>query len=145
MPVAPRAECVALLDHVLGSSAASVSTIPLTPPPSRAKWLAPLTFWWLAFGLDDRMVVSRRGFLARRLDVVPLARVQSVRLQQGPLQRRFGLVDLEVDSPPGPVRVRGHHRDGLEARERGGEVVLAGRAARRAGWSPSSPSTSPFL
>ncbi len=129
MPVAPREQCIALLDHVLGGSA--VSSIGLTPPPSRAKWLAPLTFWWLAFGRDDRLVVSRRGFLVRRLDVVPLARVQSVRLEQGPLQRRLGLADLEVDSPPGPVRVRGHHREGPEARDRGQEVVLAGRLARR--------------
>jgi len=65
--------------------------------------------------------------------VVPLARVQSVRLEQGPLQRLLGLADLQVDSPPGPVRVQGHQRDALDARGHGGEVVLATRAARRAG------------
>jgi putative membrane protein len=133
MPVAPRAQCVALLDHVLGGSAdSSVASVSLTPPPSRAKWLSPLSFWWLAFGRDDRLVVSRRGILVRRLDVVPLARVQSVRLEQGPLQRLLGLADLQVDSPPGPVRVQGHQRDALDARGHGSEVVVATRAARRA-------------
>jgi putative membrane protein len=133
MPVAPRAQCVALLDHVLGGTAdSSVASVALTPPPSRAKWLSPLSFWWLAFGRDDRLVVSRRGLLVRRLDVVPLARVQSVRLEQGPLQRAFGLADLQVDSPPGPVRVRGHQRDAVDARGHGIEVVVATRAARRA-------------
>lgn len=146
MPVAPRAECVALLDHVLASS--SVSSVTLTPPPRRARWLAPLSFWTLAFGYDDHLVVSRRGFFVRRLDVVPLARVQSVRVTQGPVEGRLGLADLRVDSPPGPVTVTGHLRADTLVRDQGEEVVVAGRTARRAARriaasDPGSPASGP--
>ena len=61
-------------------------------------------------------MVSREGMLTRRTHVVPHARVQSLRLHQGPWQRRLGLADLLVDSPPGPVSVRARHRDAGEAR-----------------------------
>jgi len=40
-------------------------------------------------------VVSRHGWLVRRWQLVPHARVQSVRVTQGPLSRRLGLADLE--------------------------------------------------
>jgi putative membrane protein len=71
--------------------------------------------------------------LTRRTHVVPHARVQSLQLRQGPWQRRFGLADLQVDSPPGPVRVRARHRDAHEARallQRENDVARRARAAR---------------
>ena len=54
-------------------------------------------------GVGEHLVVSREGMLTRRTHVVPHARVQSLRLHQGPWQRLLGLADLLVDSPPGPV------------------------------------------
>ena len=69
--------------------------------------------------------------------MVPHARVQSLRLHQGPWQRRLGLADLLVDSPPGPVRVRARHRDAGEARrllDRENEVARR-RAARARVWA----------
>jgi putative membrane protein len=66
--------------------------------------------------MDDDLVVSRRGVLSRRTHVVPHARVQSLQVHQGPVQRRLGLADLRVDSPPGPVSVLARHRDAHEAR-----------------------------
>ena len=83
-----------------------------------------------------RWLVSRRGFWHRRPDVVPQARVQSVRLSQGPLQRRLRLADVHVDSPPGPVR----RPDAAPGRRRGpacfeADVDLAGRPSGDAGSS----------
>jgi putative membrane protein len=128
MPVAPRAEIDGLVRHVLGRDVAGVV---LTPPPRRARWLAPLTAWTMAVGQDAELVVGRRGFWHRRLDIVPQARVQSARLAQGPLQRRLRLADVHVDSPPGPVRLVAELRDAGEARALLDRTVDVGRLARR--------------
>lgn len=131
MPVAPKDEVLALAAHVLrGRDARHVR---LAPPPARARWLAPFTAWTLAAGTDEQLVVSRRGFWVRRVDVVPHARVQSVRVTQGPLQRWLRLADVHVDSPPGPVHVRARHVDPVDARAFTEALLVAGRVARRAG------------
>jgi putative membrane protein len=139
MPVAPRPEIDELVRHVLGRE---VGGVPLTAPPRRARWLAPLTAWTMAVGQDAELLVSRRGFWHRRLDLVPQARVQSVRLAQGPLQRRLRLADVHVDSPPGPVRLVAEARDEVEARALLAETVTLGRAARR---SPGQPAVGPLV
>ena len=128
MPVAPRGEVVALARSVLLGRDPDV--VPLRPPPTRARWLAPLTAWNLAAGQDDELLVTRRGFWVRRLDVVPQQRTQSVQLTQGAMQRRLGLADVTVDSPPGPVRVVAAHRDTGDARRFLEEAVGRGRRAR---------------
>ena len=69
-------------------------------------------------------------------DIAAHARVQSLQLHQGPWQRRLGLADLQVDSPPGPVKVRARHRDAPEARallEQENEVARRARATRSPG------------
>ena len=118
LPVAPRAEVLALARMLLTDAGGpDPDEVPLTRPPSRARWVAPVGRRFLAVGVGEHLVVSRRGLLTRRTHVVPLARVQSLQLHQGPWQRRLGLADLRVDSPPGPVQVRGYHRDAAEARQ----------------------------
>jgi putative membrane protein len=135
MPVAPRELVMRLAEHLLrGDDDAEVhpDEVPMTGPPRSSRWLDPVSRRFMAAGVADDLVASREGWLTRRTHVVRHARVQSVRLSQGPLQRRLGLADVHVDSPPGPVRVRARHRDVAEARallER--ECALA-RAARLA-------------
>jgi putative membrane protein len=114
VPVAPRAEVLAVVQHLLGHR--HIAGVPLGPPPVRARWRAPVSAWTTAIGQDGRLVVSRRGVFARRLDMVPLERVQSVRLAQGPLDRVLRLVRVEVNSPPGPVHVFARVRDLDEGR-----------------------------
>ena len=140
LPVAPVAEVLELARTVIGRD---VATVPLTRAPARARWLAPLTAWTLALGQDGDLLVSRRGFWSRRLDLVPHARVQSVRLAQGPLRRRLALADVLVDSPPGPVRVRGPLREPEDARAFLRAAVDAARAARSQPAGPRSALTPP--
>lgn len=133
MPVAPRALVMDLARHLLRGGddvAADPDALVMTPPPRSARWLDPLSQRFMAAGIGADLVASREGWLTRSTHVVRHARVQSLRLSQGPVQRRLGLADLHVDSPPGPVRVRARNRPAGEARallER--EDVLA-RAAR---------------
>ena len=131
MPVASRAEVFALARRVLRDR--DPAAVAVVPPPRRSRWLAPLAAWHLGAGQDDQLLVTRRGFWVRRLDVVPQERTQSVQLVQGVLQRRLGLAHVVVDSPPGPVRVLAAHRDGADARRWLEAAVVRGRAARSGG------------
>ena len=114
LPVGQRPLVDWLAAHLLGEPLPAEST--LVRPPARARWVAPVGRRFMAVGADDAVIVAREGWLTRRTHLVPHARVQSLRLSQGPLQRWLRLADLHVDSPPGPVRVRGRHRDEAEAR-----------------------------
>jgi len=71
--------------------------------------------------------------LTTTTEVVPLARVQSLRLSQGPLQRRLGLTSLHVDTAgrrlPGTVAP---HRGDAEAARLLADTTTLARAARAA-------------
>ncbi|MGI9157058.1 MAG: PH domain-containing protein [Marmoricola sp.] len=127
LPVAPRDLVWRMAADLIG---ADPSLVPMTPPPARAAWLRPLTRTWLRFGMDDRLVVSRTGWVARRTDLVPLARVQSLRMHQGPVQRLLRLASVHADSPVGLVHVSGPHRDPADARRLVVEGVERARRAR---------------
>jgi putative membrane protein len=104
--------------------------VDLRPVPRRARWVAPVGARFLRVGTSERLVVSREGWFVRRTHVAPQARIQSVRITQGPLQRRLGLADVHTDSPPGPVEVRARHRDAAEARRLFGVEVAMTAWAR---------------
>ncbi|HET7532475.1 MAG TPA: PH domain-containing protein [Nocardioidaceae bacterium] len=114
LPVGDRRTALRLARHVLRGL--DHETVPQRPVPSRARWVAPVAYRFLRVGADERLVVSREGWLTRRTHAAPQARVQSVRITQGPWQRRLGLADVHTDSPPGPTTVRARHRDAAEAR-----------------------------
>lgn len=73
---------------------ADFTRIQLEPAPRRARWLHPITGPFLGFGYDDLLVVSRHGWLERRWDLVPHARIQSVVISQDPLSAGLGIADL---------------------------------------------------
>ncbi|GAB3622532.1 PH domain-containing protein [Mariniluteicoccus endophyticus] len=77
----------------------------LLQAPSRARWVAPLGQPALRHGFDDRILISDSGRLNPTRQIVPHAKVQSVRLRQGPLQRRLDLCTVHVDTTPGPVHL----------------------------------------
>ncbi|MEW2396278.1 PH domain-containing protein [Streptomyces sp. NPDC046862] len=95
VPVAPRAVAEGVIERVLPGV-----TVPrsLDRPPPRAGWCMP--FWWRGYGLavTDSVFVARHGLLRRSVSLVPHAKVQSVRLAQGPWERHKGLADVHVDT-----------------------------------------------
>lgn len=107
-------------------------TLGLTPPPPRARWLAPLRRSVLASGLTDQAFATRDGLLTRHLVIVPFARIQSVRIVQGPLQRRLGLATVHADTA-GALHALAEHRDLVAARALAAELIERARAARSAG------------
>ncbi|MET8285957.1 PH domain-containing protein [Streptomyces sp. NPDC048448] len=98
VPVAPREVAEAVVAGVLPGV-----TVPsaLSRPPRRAGWCVP--FWWRGYGIavTDTVFATRHGLLRRSLSLVPHAKVQSVRLTQGPWKRFHGLADVHVDTGAG--------------------------------------------
>ncbi|AVT40518.1 PH domain-containing protein [Plantactinospora sp. BB1] len=101
----------------------------LTPPPARARWVHPLARTALGAGLSARVFAVRSGLLTRELLVVPYARIQSVRVVQGPLQRRLRLATVYADTAGGPGAAA-RDRDLHEAWALAAELTARARAAR---------------
>ncbi|MFG3716964.1 PH domain-containing protein [Streptomyces massasporeus] len=123
VPVAPREIAEDVVAHVLpGVSVPEAAA--LSPAPRRARWCVPL--WWRGYGLavTDAVFASRSGLLRRSLALVPHAKVQSVRMTQGPWERARGVADVCVDTGANKT-VRARLRDAAEARE-----LLAAQAER---------------
>lgn len=131
LPVAPEPLARAVLAQVLPG--VDPLAVALTPVPRSARWVAPLQRRRLAAGADDRAFVARHGWLVPTWDVVPHARTQSVRLTQGPWQRRLGLASMHVDSTPGPVRITAAHQRAGTLRGVVEQQVARARDARAAG------------
>ncbi|MFF3377987.1 PH domain-containing protein [Streptomyces sp. NPDC002680] len=121
VPVAPREIAEAVIGQVLPGVKVPAS---LSRPPRRAGWCLP--FWWRGYGIavTDSVFVSRHGLLRRSLALVPHAKVQSVRLEQGPWARFKGLADVHVDTGANKTVTAGL-RDAQEAAE-----LLRGQAER---------------
>ncbi|MEU0738570.1 PH domain-containing protein [Streptomyces sp. NPDC006134] len=115
LPVAPREIAESVIARVLPGV-----TVPprssLSRPPRRAGWCRPL--WWRGYGLTvtDAVFATRHGLLRRSLALVPHAKVQSVRLTQGPWQRARGLAHVRVDTGANKT-VTARLRDAGEAAE----------------------------
>jgi putative membrane protein len=127
LPVAPKPLADALVARVLGADPPTA----VAPAPTRARLLALLSWPRLRVGLDDRYLVSSSGVLATTTDVVPLAKLQSMRLRDGPWQRRLHLAHLHLDTAG--RRLTGtvaRHRDAAEARALLSDVAARARLAR---------------
>ncbi len=108
-----------------------LATLPLTAPPARARWVNPLSRQVLGAGLTDAVFATREGLLTRQAVVVPYARIQSVRVVQGPLQRRLRLATVHADTA-GSLAAAAHDRDVDEAWALAAELTRRARLARAA-------------
>jgi Predicted membrane protein len=74
--------------------------------PRRARWLRPFSWRRTGYAIADGTVVLRHGAVWRRIMFVPLARLQSVKIEQGPVHRLLGLSAAAVHTVDGPVHAR---------------------------------------
>ncbi|MEV5533718.1 PH domain-containing protein [Streptomyces prunicolor] len=115
VPVAPREIAESVIARVLPG--VTVPPLPaLSRPPGRAHWCVPL--WWRGYSLavTDTVFAARHGLLRRSLALVPHAKVQSVRLTQGPWERFWRLAEVHVDTGANKT-VTARLRDAEEAAE----------------------------
>ena len=128
LPVAPRDVAERLIVEVLGAR----PPLPLLHAPERARWRAPVQHRRLALGADPAYLVTTYGVFTQRLDVVPLAKAQSLRTTQGPWQRRLGLASVHVDVAGRQISgTTARHRDAAEAAALLARLTDLARAARR--------------
>jgi len=125
LPVGSRQEAESLLERILPDAPRE-----RTRPPSRARWKAPLRFHNLSWGHNERCAVTTTGRLARITSWVPLTKVQSLRLVQGPAQRGLRLATIYLDTAGRSVHAAIRDRDADEAREQLSELTVLCRAAR---------------
>ena len=130
LPVASRAQVRVALSRVLPGFA--VDAIELHAAPRRARAFRWFDWWTLRYGWDDRAIVTQHGWLVHERHIVPHAKTQSVRIEQGPLQRRLRLADVHIDTPKGPVHAVAHQMDATAARDLALSQLDRARAAREA-------------
>nr|WP_240528150.1 PH domain-containing protein [Streptomyces amritsarensis] len=97
VPVASRAAAYAVIARVLpGVDLAGLSFS--GSPDTGSRWVVPV--WWkgYALALSPEVFAARHGRLCRRTEIVPHAKVQSVRFTQGPWARARGVADVHVDT-----------------------------------------------
>jgi putative membrane protein len=130
LPVATRAEVDLALSRALPGF--DLDGIELHPVPRRARRLRWFDWWTLRYGWDERALITEHGWMTHSRDIVPHAKTQSVRIVQGPLQRRLRLADVHIDTPKGPVNLVAHQLDETVARELTLTQLDRARAARAA-------------
>jgi putative membrane protein len=127
LPLGPVRQAEDIVAGILGVHPRDV---PLTSAPRRARLIDPLGARIYAAALTDDAVVGREGVLTRRWTAVPYARIQSVRVRQGPVERLLRLASVHVDSPRGPVHLVLVHRDAAAVPALLSEIVERARAGR---------------
>lgn len=134
LPVATLDQAAWLLSRVMPGA-------PMLPPPGsgappRARWKAPLSYHFLAAWTSEAQVCARTGRVTAHTVVIPLDKVQSVRLSQGPVQRALRLASVHVDTAGHRWQAHLTCRDAAEADGLLDQLAVAARQARRRAAQP---------
>ncbi|HEY6960552.1 MAG TPA: PH domain-containing protein, partial [Gaiellaceae bacterium] len=125
LPVGRRDDAEALLERLVPDRPHE-----LDPPPRRARWKSPLRYRMLGWASTSTCVQTRSGRLRRVTCWVPLEKAQSFRRVQGPVQRRFRLASVHVDTAGRNVHAVLRDRDADEADAALEQLAGLARAAR---------------
>ena len=102
--------------------------------PRRAAILRPFSWRRNGYSLAPGMLVLRLGFVWRRVVLLPLARMQSIAIDQGPVDRVLRVAGVRAHTVLGPVsgRIGALDRDdALEAWARAERAAIAAAAEDR--------------
>lgn len=128
LPVADPATARRVLQQVLPG--VDLEAVRLVPTTRAARRRAPLQARRLAVGLGPEVVVARSGWLVEETVVAPYLRAQSVRVVEGPWQRRLGLASVHVDTAGRRFHPVAHHRALGDARLLAAALVVRADTAR---------------
>ena len=104
----------------------------MTPIPPSAKILDPLVHKRRAFGLTEAVFAIRDGFFNLRFSIIPLTRIQSVSLHQGPIQRWRRVASVRAALVPGPVASLAEHVEAGRSLELWAQLSQASKVRREA-------------
>jgi putative membrane protein len=128
LPDAPQSDLPLVWEHgILGP----IDDDPYRTIPGRARWRRPLSWKRHGYVLTDFGVLLRRGQVWRKLAIFPLARLQGVSANQGPISRWQRVSGAQVHSVTGPISGT------LAGLERDDAIVLLDRASRAAALAAS--------
>jgi putative membrane protein len=130
MPVADRTEAFSFVASLIDADLDSGDVIAAGP---NARLLDPLAARFLGVMLLDAGAVTRLGRWRRTRSFVPYARVQSVTVRQGWIQRRLALATVYLDMPKGVRRWTAPHRALTEAADLVAALVTRARQHRAHG------------
>ncbi|GAA3201790.1 PH domain-containing protein [Microbacterium terregens] len=100
LPNLPESEWPLVFEHgVLGPKPDD----PYTNTPRRARLLRPLSWKRNGFLLLPQALLLRRGMIWRKLAVFPLARLQSIGIEQGPIDRALSVAGIRAHTISGRV------------------------------------------
>ena len=125
LPVGSMSEAQHLIRLVFGPD-----TPELARPPKRARIKAPLSYHFLAAGHNKVMAVTITGRVCKKTVYMKLEKLQSVRLTQGPVQRRLSLASVHGDAAGWQAHAAFADREADQARELLDELATLGRSAR---------------
>ena len=123
-PGIPRATALAALEGE-GAAEGFVTTT------ERARRLDPLSWRRQGYAVLPDGLLTRRGAWYRAAQFVPHARIQSLKVEQGPLQRRRGVATVRIVSTVGPVSPGVAHLDAPDAERLLAEQVVRSSSARQ--------------
>jgi putative membrane protein len=103
-------------------------------PPRRAWFRAPFSYHYLSAWHDDRWLVTQTGRVRPATVIVPLEKVQSIRLSSGPLLRALHLANLRIDTAGRRWVAAALCRDADEARALVDRLGGLAWRARRLSW-----------
>ena len=99
-PGVPESEWALIVQQGMGGPGEDDT---FTNSPRRAWWIRPLSWRRNGFRLTPDLLLLRRGVVWRKLAIVPLARLQSFGLHQGPLDRLTRVSNARAHVVTGPV------------------------------------------
>lgn len=100
LPGMPESEWPLIFEHgILGPR----DEDPYTNTPPRARIIRPLSWRRNGFLVAPHALLLRRGAIWRKLGIFPFARMQSVALHQGPVDRMLRVASAHVQTVTGPV------------------------------------------
>jgi putative membrane protein len=128
LPVGLRSDVEGVIHSVLPGL--DLHRLATEGPPLRARWRAPLSYHNLGAALDAGFSVTTYGRIRRVTDVVPQDKLQSVRLVQGPIQRKLRLASVHLDTAGRNVHAAIRQWDVRQAAELTDTLAEFARSAR---------------
>ncbi len=104
----------------------------MIPIPPSARILDPFTYARRACALTETVLAIRGGWLTRTFSIIPLSRIQSVSMRQGPLQGWRGVASVRAELVPGRVPSLAAHVEASRALDLWSRLSVASKSSRDA-------------
>lgn len=96
------------------------------------RWFDWMTWKRRAIALTQTVFAIRNGWFNRRMTIIPVERLQSMSIHQGPIDRRYNLCSFRMEIVPGVINGHAEHVDTALAAEMRRELLSLANQRRAA-------------